>query len=282
MKPWWTKLTSEEIERIQSKYTCRRCGTCCRTVPGFFESGEEGERAIQQLADHLALPVNELKEQLLVKDYRDPSGREVWAWRPRHKGDQGDHILPGVNIGRFEYPWVRGICVFYDQTSGCTIHPFRPLGCRLMFCASRELPPSEIWKWMLANQFTPTSGMRKQNHPLAPDFFQRFEEGRKQFAGRAPSGSRTVSVPRKWNYRLGRRGVRKIFGNMRLIYRFATDPLLPTGKKLWPMCLLSLVAYSVTSSTRFSPGAVARDGFLLAILASELASILKRYERNLR
>ena len=100
-------------------FECTRCGRCCGGAPGYvWVDADE----IQAIADHLKMPVERFTPQHV---------RRV-----------------GLRFSLLEMP--NGDCEFLvrneDGTTGCSIHPVRPLQCRTWPFWESNLETPKAWK----------------------------------------------------------------------------------------------------------------------------------------
>ncbi|MEM4756254.1 MAG: YkgJ family cysteine cluster protein [Candidatus Woesearchaeota archaeon] len=98
----------QQVLALTKPCRCYACNTGCKYGSGAFGDDEE----VKKFAAYLNLSVEKAKEQYLevVEKF------ETKKLRPK--------IIRKKNL-----PY--GQCIFYDEKQGCTIHPVKPLECKL-------------------------------------------------------------------------------------------------------------------------------------------------------
>jgi len=104
---------------------CNKCGNCCRYSSGFLVEGD-----IKNIADFLGITEKELKEKFLEE------GEKFNTKKLRPK------------ILKKGKPY--GECIFYQEKEGCTIHPVKPLHCKVGNCNEHG---EAIHLWFTINHF---------------------------------------------------------------------------------------------------------------------------------
>ncbi|PIN76644.1 hypothetical protein COV22_00095 [Candidatus Woesearchaeota archaeon CG10_big_fil_rev_8_21_14_0_10_47_5] len=103
---------------------CNRCGHCCR-----YGSGVLIDDGLPRIAAFLRLTEEELKSRYLEEIEKF----NTTLFRPRLiRNREGKHELP------------YGRCIFWSEKGGCTIHPVKPLQCRIVNCS---IHGHDILKW---------------------------------------------------------------------------------------------------------------------------------------
>ena len=109
-----------EIGRV-----CARCGNCCRYGSGFLVKGD-----IERIAWYLKLSEKELIDNCLepVTKFNNTLYRPV--------------------VIKNKKPY--GTCIFFNTELGCTIHPVKPLQCKISTCNEYG---EDIAVWFTLNYF---------------------------------------------------------------------------------------------------------------------------------
>lgn len=110
------KSSLKEVLKIGEK--CNKCGSCCRYGTGFLAPGD-----LKKISERLGIPEEDVKKKYL--DEAEHFNKKML--RPKTKGK----------------PF--GECVFLKDNL-CSIHPVKPLQCRIGNCSSDELNA-----WFLLN-----------------------------------------------------------------------------------------------------------------------------------
>ena len=145
-----TRQTSQEtIIKLAPACSCSHCQHGCRMGSGFFANGE-----VEKLAKFLDISVEDLKKDHLEE--AEHFNRKML--RPKSIKNQKPY----------------GICTFFDEKKGCTIHEAKPLQCKIaMGCKGYG---EDLMLWFMLN------------HIIDPD-----DQGSmQQYAAYLKSGARTL------------------------------------------------------------------------------------------
>lgn len=113
-----------KIMELAPACRCSACSHGCTMGSGFLSEGDS-----KKIAAFLNMTEEELKEKLL---------EEVEMFNKKH-------VRP--KIERKGKPY--GKCIFYDKTRGCTIHPVKPLQCKIsMGCKPYS---NDLHAWFVIN-----------------------------------------------------------------------------------------------------------------------------------
>ncbi len=113
--------TAETLIKLSPACSCAACQHGCR-----FGSGVLADHDVRNIARHLRITEKELKETYLEETERFNTRR----WRPRLQGKEGK-------------PY--GRCVFFDEKAKCTIHPVKPLECRISSGCRPHAELASVW-----------------------------------------------------------------------------------------------------------------------------------------
>ena len=104
---------------------CKKCGHCCKHGTGFLVKGD-----VPKVAKFLGISEKKLKEKYLeaVTKFNTTLFRPV-----------------SIKKGK---PY--GVCVFYNDEKGCTIHKVKPLQCKIGTCNEHG---EELTIWFDLNYF---------------------------------------------------------------------------------------------------------------------------------
>ena len=117
------KKTVLELGKAECK--AAKCSFCCTYGSGILEASD-----IPRIAKFLRLTEEELKERHLDEVERF----HTKGFRPKIKAKDRPY----------------GPCVFHNAKVGCTIHPVRPLQCRIGNCNQHS---ADLQKWFDLNYF---------------------------------------------------------------------------------------------------------------------------------
>lgn len=119
-----TKFTTkEEMIRLSPPCKCAKCEHGCTMGSGFF-----ADEPLSDVAVFLGISERELKERFLEEVELFHTRR----WRPRSKKPFGH-------------------CIFYQKSIGCTIHPTKPLECKI--ATGCKPHGEEASQWFRINYF---------------------------------------------------------------------------------------------------------------------------------
>ena len=118
---------------------CIRRGLCCRTNPGWFAPGEVEKlidwwNARAEARGEPTLEPRELIRRYLIIDWLEIEGERIAALAPAKLARDGLPLEPPASRATGLYGRLKGRCVFFDDTKGCTIYPARPYECRAYDC----------------------------------------------------------------------------------------------------------------------------------------------------
>lgn len=138
---------------------CKQCGSCCKHLPGFFLPN--GEELLVEVAKHLNISLENLKENYLLLDYRAPFGKKVWFWTPRMIDSSGNPLVPEDHCSLEEYPKKAeeigregGHCIFYSNNQ-CLIQPVKPLTCKIYNCQGEDYTGRIYYQYFGGEPTTP-------------------------------------------------------------------------------------------------------------------------------
>ncbi|MEM3127253.1 MAG: YkgJ family cysteine cluster protein [Candidatus Woesearchaeota archaeon] len=146
------KLTplKEVIELAHCEKNCPKCDYACMHGSGVLAPGDK-----ERIASFLGISTKELEEKFLEPITKFNTTRE----RPK--------------LLRKDKPY--GQCIFYSPQKGCTIHPVKPLECRIATCH----PIGEQTSiWFNVNFF-----VNKEDPQSIREFKQYLEAGGKTIEG---------------------------------------------------------------------------------------------------
>ncbi|MBI5389189.1 YkgJ family cysteine cluster protein [Candidatus Woesearchaeota archaeon] len=157
-----TKNTSQEkILGLAPPCRCDACSHGCTMGSGVFAEGE-----VKKAAAFFFLAEQKFKEKFLEKIFLFNKEK----WKPKL-------LREGKPYGR---------CVFFDKQKGCTIHPVKPLQCKIaMGCKPCG---EDLQKWFLLNHLVDVSDAQSIR-----DFASYLKSGGKTI----PGGSLEEMVPDK-------------------------------------------------------------------------------------
>jgi Fe-S-cluster containining protein len=139
---------------------CQRKNNCCK-----FGSGCLVGNDLKNIAKFLKIKEKQLKEKYLKEFERF----HTTLWRPKLKKTQGK-------------PY--GQCIFFDN-NGCSIHPVKPLECRIGNCGEHG---EELSLWFMLNHFV---------NPNDPQSIREFATYLKCGGKTLPGGELNTLIPDK-------------------------------------------------------------------------------------
>ena len=104
---------------------CNKCGHCCKYSSGYLVEGDS-----KKIAKFL-----NISEKILKQDFLE-------------EGEKFNTKLMRPKIIKKDKPY--GECVFFDDKRGCTIHPVKPLHCRVGGCNEHG---EDLHLWFTINYF---------------------------------------------------------------------------------------------------------------------------------
>src|SRR5262249_33235994 len=119
------KRTDSPWYRYGLSFECTRCGACCTGAPGY----------VWVIADEIAR----------LAEYRGETIEEFSRKYVRQVGE---------NYSLIEKPG--GDCVFWDEATGCTVYPARPVQCQTWPFWPENIESPEAWDHV--TQICPGSG----------------------------------------------------------------------------------------------------------------------------
>jgi len=143
----------KEILKLSSSCNCTACQHGCSMGSGFLENDD-----VKKIADYLKMSESQMKNSYL---------EEVEIFNKK--------LLRPKNL-RNNKPY--GPCIFFDSKKGCSIHPVKPLQCKItMNCKPYA---EELQSWFLLNSIL---------NPYDPESMRQFaiylENGGKTLKGGA-------------------------------------------------------------------------------------------------
>jgi Fe-S-cluster containining protein len=119
-----TKTPLKDVMKLVED--CKKCGHCCK-----YSSGHLVEGDMKKIAKFLGISEKKLKKDFLEEN---------------EKFNTKLHRPKLIRKGSLPY----GECVFYSEKEGCTIHPVKPLHCKIGGCGKHG---EDLHLWFTINYF---------------------------------------------------------------------------------------------------------------------------------
>lgn len=159
---------SSLLTMAASECSCEGCQSACTNKPGWFAPGEA-----EKAAEHLGMTLQEFFDKYLVVDtwYGDnrSDGKNIYVLSPSFSRATPGEMAPAVNAGT---------CIFFENGK-CSIHPAKPLECRIYDhtkphekASENHMKIMELWK---DHQSQPEQLLGKKPDPPKPTLFDALE-----------------------------------------------------------------------------------------------------------